>query len=137
MPEVTARPRRVPLGEWSERHGGSTSAGLDHRLGRRKALTIAARLGFQDGSRGWGVTENIGSGGLFVRTAATPRRNGCVEVRLILPLVQGHCFVCLPGLVVHRGGNGGSGLGIMFRDLDPRAERVIADFLAAAPGGPG
>lgn len=96
---------------------------MDHRCGRRLSIDIPVRLRFGDGVCGVGRAFNISSGGMFIRTSARPRRNRCIDVRLLLSTPTGERPFLIPAMVVHAG-NGG--LGLMFRDLDARAVEALS-----------
>ncbi len=99
---------------------------MEHRLGRRVSLNIPARLRFQDGTMGFGMTLNVSQGGIYVRTAA-PWRRGCVDVRMTVPTPFGESTILIQGLIVHAGAGG---IGLMFRRLDERTQAVVSWLLS-------
>ena len=101
---------------------------MDHRLGRRRSISIPVRLEFRDGTSGWGIATDIGQGGLFVKTVASPRRavNGCLDVSMTVAMPGGERSVRLPAAIVHASE---CGFGAMFRAIDRGAERVVAWLL--------
>jgi len=95
---------------------------MEHRLDRRVSLNVPVHLRYQDGTASFGTAQNISRGGIFVKTAA-PWRSGCVDVRMTVSTSSGERAALLPGLIVH--GNG-EGFGLMFRQLDQRAQSVVS-----------
>jgi hypothetical protein len=93
------------------------------------SLRLPARKRFQDGTYCWGLATNIGSGGIFIETATRPSRNRCVDVHLTIPSsVRRRSTILIPALVVHRTEKG---VGLMFRELDQKAQEAIAGLLNA------
>jgi hypothetical protein len=100
---------------------------MEHRLGRRLSVNIAARLRFGDGTLGWGRVTNISRDGLFVESSARPRHGvGCIDVRMTLPGPAGPCTLLVPGLVMHQAKGG---YGLMFRELGHQAREAIFRLL--------
>ena len=99
---------------------------MDHRLGQRVDITLPVRLRFQDQTNHSGFTVNVGRGGMFVETRTPVPAHGCVEVQIALDLSTGGQDILLSAFVVHRFG---SGLGLMFRDLDASNWQTIENLL--------
>jgi hypothetical protein len=99
---------------------------MEHRCGMRTPVDIPVRLRFGDGVCGVGRILNLSWGGMFIRTSARPRRNRCIDVRLVLPAAKGDRVLLVPGMVVHAAGGG---LGLMFRNLDVRTSEALAQYI--------
>jgi hypothetical protein len=100
---------------------------MEHRLGRRLPVSIAARLRFSDGTLGWGRVTNISRDGLFVESSVRPRHGvGCIDVRMTLPGPGGPSTHLVPGLVMHQAKGG---YGLMFRELGHQAREAILCLL--------
>lgn len=95
----------------------------EHRSGRRVEIAIPVRLHFADGTFGLGLAMNVGWGGMFIRTSQRLQRSGSLEVEVTVPTAVGEHTVVMPALVAHRETGG---IGVVFRQLDERAMRVVA-----------
>jgi len=101
---------------------------MEHRLGRRVAITILVRMYCCNGMAGWGVARNISRDGMFIETAVAVEQGCCVDVRLTVPLPAGERTVPIPGLAVHRAGDG---FGMLFRRLDRETRETVSWLLSA------
>lgn len=99
---------------------------MEHRWHLRIPIAFPVGLHFGDGACAQGTAVDIGSGGMYVRTAMRPRRNGCVDVRMTVPCSFGDCSIRLPSIIVH---GGGDGVGLMFRELDEQAEEAVRQLI--------
>jgi hypothetical protein len=88
------------------------------------AIGIPVGLHFGDGACASGVATSISGHGMFVATAMEPTRAGCVDVRLIprCGCGGGAHSIRLPSLIMYRNE---SGIGLLFRHLDPRARDTV------------
>jgi len=101
---------------------------MDHRYGRRVAISISVQMHFGNGMASWGVARNISRDGMFIETAAAVPCDRCVDVRLTTPMPAGERTVPIPGFVVHGTENG---FGMMFRMLDREARETVTRLLGA------
>ncbi|MCF7989586.1 MAG: PilZ domain-containing protein [Thiohalocapsa sp.] len=99
---------------------------MEHRWHSRVSIALPVGLHFGDGAYAWGTAVDIGGGGMYIRTAMRPQRNGCVDIRMTVPCSFGECSIRLPSMIVHRNQDG---VGLMFRDLDEQAEEAVRQLL--------
>ncbi|WP_295402916.1 PilZ domain-containing protein [uncultured Thiocystis sp.] len=102
---------------------------MDHRLGQRVNVALPVQLRFQDRPSQSGVAVNVGRGGMFIETLACDHEhgNGCVDIQLAIEMPDGGQIIRLSAFVVHRRG---SGLGLMFRELDASTWQPIGNLLS-------
>jgi hypothetical protein len=105
---------------------------MEHRQGRRIAARTQVWLQFRDRAVTAATASNIGRGGMFVRTSQRPDANCCLEVLVELPDDRGETAVPVPAMVVHRSRHG---VGLMFRELDPQAAKVVECLLRDVEAG--
>lgn len=107
---------------------------IDHRLGQRVDIQIPVRLRLPDGTQCVGLAQNVGWGGMFIRTSAPLPGSGCLDVHMTLRTAEREHRVRLPGLIVHQSN---VGVGLMFRALDDHATDVVSWLMSAeAPARP-
>ena len=113
-------PRNLPRGGFPHR-APSVPSGDDDAP---RDIGIPVGLHFGDGACTTGMATSITSRGMFVATATEPTRAGCVDVRLIprCGCGGGARSIRLPSLIMYRTD---AGIGVLFRQLDPRAEAIV------------
>jgi hypothetical protein len=127
------RPPRLTAGTL-----GGAAAGAKTRLGDGHqpppqqphcAIAIPVGLHFPDGACACGTATSIGPHGMFVETHQRPKREGCVDVRLMARCTEGERGIRLPSLILYRTAEG---VGLLFRRLDAQAQDALRRLLRAS-----
>lgn len=94
---------------------------IDNRHGSRYRMLAVADMNMRDGSRHTGLVYNISQDGMFVLSGARPEVNKPIDMHVT---DSGSASVRINGIVVH---SSKERFGLMFGDLDDRAQRFVRE----------
>lgn len=106
---------------------------MEHRCSERWPLVLPALIHRQDHPVAIGKITNISREGLFLETRSGElTRNLCLEIELGRSTVRRTHQLRLPVVVAYQTEHG---IGVLFRSLDPEAERGLRALLYKARNG--
>ena len=117
------------LAYWRSCYEDGQSAGemMEHRLGKRRFISMPVELRFEFGRTAPGVVRNISRGGMYVETLAKPGTYTCLEVGMEPPSASGLALLWLPMFVVHCSA---AGIGLMmYKDVNSAADAAVERLL--------